>query len=148
MDFRRDIGIWAGITGIFHTVIGQCVHLRGKPWLYYVYAPNDKTPHLLPIRTNAFGLANFTGLFAAFVLLALLATSNDASLRKLGTPGWKQLQRWNYWGFGLIAFHTFAYQKGVEDQHAFFVFAVLVVGMTGSLQWAGWKRRRVLTANP
>ena len=36
-DLRRDIGIWAGITGLFHTGIGQCVHLRGRPWLYYVY---------------------------------------------------------------------------------------------------------------
>src|ERR1700730_10476942 len=37
VDLRRDIGIWGGILGVAHAVIGQCVHLRGSPWLYYVY---------------------------------------------------------------------------------------------------------------
>ena len=37
IDLRRDLGIWAGILAIVHTAIGQCVHLRGRPWLYYVY---------------------------------------------------------------------------------------------------------------
>src|SRR5690242_21568174 len=36
-DFRRDIGIWAGMVGLAHAGIGQCVHLSGRPWLYYVY---------------------------------------------------------------------------------------------------------------
>ena len=91
-DIRRDVGIWAGIAGVFHAVIGQCVHLRGRPWLYYIYE-NWQQKHLLPIRHDLFGLANYTGIVAALVLLALIATSNDAMLRKLGTPGWKQLQR-------------------------------------------------------
>src|SRR3954463_9019000 len=25
VDFRRDIGIWAGLTGVFHAVVGQFV---------------------------------------------------------------------------------------------------------------------------
>jgi len=33
-DLRRYIGIWAGIVGLLHAIIGQCVHLRGRPWLY------------------------------------------------------------------------------------------------------------------
>lgn len=99
-DVRRDIGIWAGITGVFHAVIGQCVHLRGRPWLYYIYE-NWRQKHFLPIRHDLFGLANYTGIIAALVLLVLLATSNDAMLRKLGTPGWKRLQRWNYLCFAL-----------------------------------------------
>jgi sulfoxide reductase heme-binding subunit YedZ len=34
VDLRRDIGIWAGILGVLHAGVGQCVHLRGRPWLY------------------------------------------------------------------------------------------------------------------
>src|SRR6185437_6655815 len=34
LDFRRDIGIWAGITGLFHTGVGQFVHMAGRFWLY------------------------------------------------------------------------------------------------------------------
>jgi sulfoxide reductase heme-binding subunit YedZ len=43
-DFRRDVGIWAGAVGVFHAVIGQCVHLRWRPWLYYIYEKWLGTP--------------------------------------------------------------------------------------------------------
>src|ERR1017187_3328910 len=36
-DLRRDLGIWAAITGLFHTVTGQFVHMEGRFWLYYLY---------------------------------------------------------------------------------------------------------------
>jgi methionine sulfoxide reductase heme-binding subunit len=143
IDFRRDIGIWAGIVGLFHVVVGQCVHLRGRPWLYYIYE-NWQQKHVLPMRHDLFGLANYTGIVAAFVLLALLATSNDAALRKFGTPGWKQLQRWNYVCFGLTAIHTLTYQLGIESQaFGFVAIAVLCALITMILQVAGIQRRRI-----
>jgi sulfoxide reductase heme-binding subunit YedZ len=143
IDFRRDIGIWAGIVGLFHVVVGQCVHLRGRPWLYYIYE-NWRQKHLLPIRHDLFGLANYTGIFAAFVLLTLLVTSNDAALRKLSTPGWKQLQRWNYACFGLTAIHTLTYQTGIENQSfGFIVIAVLCMLIAVILQFRGFRRRRL-----
>ena len=40
-DLRRDIGIWAGMLGILHAGVGQFVHLRGRPWLYYVLKDKD-----------------------------------------------------------------------------------------------------------
>jgi sulfoxide reductase heme-binding subunit YedZ len=142
MDFRRDIGIWAGIVGLFHVVVGQCVHLRGRPWLYYIYE-NWQQKHFLPMRHDLFGLANYTGICAAFVLLALLATSNDAALRKLGTPGWKRLQRWNYACFGLTAIHTLTYQMGIESQaYGFVTLVVLCVLIAATLQLTGLQRRR------
>jgi sulfoxide reductase heme-binding subunit YedZ len=141
-DLRRDIGIWAGISGLFHTGVGQFVHLRGKPWLYYIY-DKWRQAHSQPFRHDIFGFANDTGLFAALILLALLATSNDASLRKLGTPGWKSLQRWNYGCFALTAAHTFAYQTGVGSGRGWFlVTAIAAVAITATLQFAGWRRRR------
>ncbi len=142
LDLRRDVGIWAGIAGVIHAGIGQCVHLRWRPWLYYVYDPADKTKHILPIRHDLFGLANYTGLAGALILLALLATSNDMSLRWLGTPGWKSLQRWNYGCFGLTAVHTFVYQEGIESQTLPFLgTAVVAVGVALVLQWIGYRRR-------
>jgi sulfoxide reductase heme-binding subunit YedZ len=36
-DWRQDIGIWAGILGLVHTLIGRNVHLRERPRLYYIY---------------------------------------------------------------------------------------------------------------
>jgi sulfoxide reductase heme-binding subunit YedZ len=140
LDLRRDIGIWAGILGVLHAGVGQCVHLRGRPWLYYVYEKTQE--HLLPVRHDIFGFSNFTGLFAALILLALLATSNDASLRKLSGPGWKGLQRWNYACFALTALHTFGYLVGIESlKWAAIVTASLCIMIVAPLQYFGWRRR-------
>ncbi len=144
-DFRRDVGIWAGMVGIFHAVIGQCVHLRWRPWLYYVYE-NWRKEHWQPFRHDVFGLANYTGLGAALILLMLLATSNDASLRSLGAPGWKSLQRWNYLCFGLLIVHTLAYQIGIERPIGALVsLAVMAAIITVAAQGAGFARRRSLS---
>lgn len=142
-DLRRDIGIWAAIVGLTHAVVGQCVHLRGRPWLYYVYG---KSGHVLPFRHDLFGWANYTGLFGAFLLLALFATSNDLSLRALGTPQWKKLQRWNYGCFGIAAIHTLLYQTSEKLHGPFVIAAVLSVGLTALIQFAGVYRRRSLAS--
>jgi sulfoxide reductase heme-binding subunit YedZ len=118
-DLRRDIGIWAGILSIVHTAVGQNVHLRGRPWLYYVYDHPER--HILPIRHDVFGVCNYTGAFCTLTVLLLLATSNDYSLRRLGTRKWKSLQRWNYAAFALLAVHALGYLLGIEHQKAPFV---------------------------
>ena len=133
-DLRRDIGIWAGMLGILHAGVGQFVHLRGRPWLYYVYGPGEKHHGM---RHDLFGLANYTGALGTLLLIILLATSNDLSLRRFGTHTWKQLQRWNYAVFALVAVHSFAFQ-GVETQKvqwvitaAACVFAALALQIAG-----------------
>src|SRR5438067_7543230 len=63
IDLRRDLGIWAGMTGVFHAGVGQCVHLRGRPWLYYVYEDWRKE-HFVPVRYDMFGLAHNSGFLA------------------------------------------------------------------------------------
>lgn len=139
-DLRRDIGIWAGIMGIAHAVIGQCVHLRGRPWLYYVYGPREYH-HAFPFRHDLFGLANYTGALSVIVLAALLATSNDRSLRALGTPRWKSLQRWNYAVFALAAIHAVGYLT-IEKQKLRFVLVVsFLLGIALALQFAGFRLR-------
>lgn len=148
MDFRRDLGIWAGLLGVFHAVVGNFEHLRGRPWLYYIYE-NWRNKHFQPFRHDIFGLGNFTGLVAALVLLALLATSNDASLRKLGTPGWKQLQRWNYAAFVLMAVHTFTYQWGIKQPNLpWGMLAFAAIATTAVLQYTGYERRRTVQSMP
>jgi methionine sulfoxide reductase heme-binding subunit len=140
-DLRRDIGIWAGILSILHTATGQCVHLRGRPWLYYVYGPNEH--HAFPLRHDAFGFANHTGAVSALLVIALLATSNDYSLRQLKARAWKKLQQWNYVLFGLALAHGLLYQLGVEKQKPGFVALVIVCAAgTAALQALVFARRR------
>jgi len=139
-DLRRDIGIWGGTLGAAHACVGQFEHLRGRPWLYYVYEKTQE--HLIPIRHDLFGFSNFTGLFAGLILLLLLATSNDASLRKYGGGGWKSLQRWNYACFGLTALHTFGYLIGIQSlKWPWVAAASLCVLLTAALQYLGWRHR-------
>ncbi len=139
-DLRRDLGIWAGILSIVHSAVGQCVHLRGRPWLYYVYGTGE---HHRGLRHDAFGGANYSGAISALLVIALLATSNDISLRKLGTRGWKTLQRWNYAVFALAAVHAVLYQLGVEKQQAGFVAVVMLsIVITVALQVVVFARRR------
>jgi sulfoxide reductase heme-binding subunit YedZ len=141
-DLRRDIGIWGGILTIVHTAVGQCVHLRGRPWLYYIYGPSEHH-HSFPMRHDAFGLANYTGAISTLLIVALLATSNDMSLRKFGTRGWKNLQRWNYAVFAFAVAHALLYQLGVEKQHSGFVAVVIVcVATTIAVQSIVFARRR------
>jgi sulfoxide reductase heme-binding subunit YedZ len=140
-DLRRDIGIWAGILGIIHTVVGLDVHLRGRPWLYFIYQ-RVEGPHLIPLRHDLFGFANYTGLIATIVLVFLFATSNDYALRALKTPRWKQLQRWNYVLFVFAILHTAAYQT-IEKQHVPFVAIVVIcTAITLLLQGLGFQMRR------
>lgn len=108
IDLRRDIGIWAGLLAVVHSVIGLFIHRMGGPLRYFLYGPDE--PHVVPWRTDTFGLANYTGLGATLLLLMLLAISNDVALRRLGTQRWKSLQRWNYAAFVLMAVHAVAYQ--------------------------------------
>jgi sulfoxide reductase heme-binding subunit YedZ len=141
-DLRRDLGIWAGILALVHTAVGQCVHLRGRPWLYYVYGSTEHH-HAFPLRHDAFGFANYTGAVSALLVIALLATSNDYSLRTLGAREWKKLQRWNYAVFALAGAHALLYQEEIENQEWRFVAIVIVsISVTVALQAVVFARRR------
>ena len=108
-DVRRDVGIWAALLGVAHTLIGLQIHMIGQSRLVYFFFPAGEA-HRLPIRSDGFGFANYTGLGSTLILLLLLALSNDVALRRLGTGRWKSLQRWNYAGFALMTLHAIAYQ--------------------------------------
>lgn len=140
IDLRRDIGIWAGILGLIHAVVGQCVHLRGRPWLYYIYEHRKNGP--TGVRHDLFGFNNFTGLGATFVLIVLFATSNDWFLRRLGTRQWKQVQRWNYACFALTAAHALGYQTMERQAAPFVVTALICTFVTVILQVTGFTLSR------
>jgi sulfoxide reductase heme-binding subunit YedZ len=138
-DLRRDVGIWAGSVSVAHAVAGQCVHLRGRPWLYYVYGPAE---HHRGMRHDLFGLANYTGLLGTLLVIALLATSNDLSLRRLGAVQWKKLQRWNYVVFALVAVHAFAFQSVEKQKAGWVTLTAICVGAAVLVQAAGVVRRQ------
>ncbi len=134
-DLRRDLGIWAGIMALLHTGIGLNVHLRGRPWLYFV----DEDQH---VRYDLFGIGNDSGLLAALLFLLLLAISNDLSLRRLGTRRWKSLQRWTYVAMALTLMHAVAYQFIEKRQAAYDALLWGTIAATAVLQVGGWWRTK------
>lgn len=134
-DLRRDVGIWAGIMALLHTAIGLDVHLRGRPWLYFV----DQHGR---VRHDLFGFGNYTGLIAALLFLLLLALSNDLALRHFGPRKWKSLQRWTYVAVTLSVLHGIAYQHIEKRQTAYEATLWGVTALVAIFQVAGWRRIR------
>jgi sulfoxide reductase heme-binding subunit YedZ len=134
-DLRRDLGIWAGSLAIVHTVIGLNVHLRGRPWLYFV----DQHRR---VRHDLFGFSNDTGLIAALLFLMLLAISNDLSLRRLGSRRWKTWQRWTYAAVALTLLHAVAYQHIEKRQVAYEAALWMTIAIIFAMQLSGWWRYR------
>jgi sulfoxide reductase heme-binding subunit YedZ len=139
-DLRRDIGIWTGLLGLAHVVVGLQVHAGGKFWLYFLYPPDP--PRFLPLRHDGFGFANFTGLGATLVLTLLLGLSNNHSLRALGTKRWKALQRWNYVSFALVAVHGVAYQLIEKRSLPFVGLFGWIVLVVVTMQLVGFRKVR------
>jgi methionine sulfoxide reductase heme-binding subunit len=137
-SLRRDVGIWSGIVGLTHLVLGLQVHLRGNMRQYFLFPPEWE--RAFPLRFDAFGLANWTGLLSGVVLALLLCVSNDFSLRRLGTARWKSLQRWNYAAFVLLVAHGALYQLVIESRPWGWVVALgaLVIVATAA-QAAGFR---------
>ncbi len=124
---RRDVGIWAGITGLIHVFFGLFLNARGDLLTNFLRWTEDGYRILTSLR----GITNDIGLIATLILLALLLTSNNLMLRRLKGKPWKALQRWNYVLFGLVLLHTFTYQR-VSIRESYFRSGTLLL-MLGAL---------------
>ncbi len=144
-DLRRDVGIWAGILGILHSIVGLFVHFRDKPnsFLYYFIFPPE-TKAAFPLRFDLFGLANYTGLFGVLLVALLLAISNDFALKKLGAKRWKNLQRLNYVLFAFVLAHSVIYAMIEKRPFPLFALTLLLFGLTVALQIFGILKHRRL----
>ncbi|AXS82104.1 hypothetical protein D0851_03050 [Marinobacter sp. Arc7-DN-1] len=105
---RRDLGIWSGILALAHTITGLQVHFKGRLIQYFIYPPDES--HVLPFRTDPFGLTNYIGLISALIMIALLCLSNNRSIRIMGASSWKKWQRLTYFLVLAIPIHGLVYQ--------------------------------------
>ena len=105
---RRDISIIGGGLAVTHSIAGLFVHLRGKTWLYFL----NQTENGYSLRLDNFGLANYSGLISALIIMLLLITSNDYLIKKLNPGNWKKIQRLSYFMFILTLIHCYFYRIG------------------------------------
>lgn len=141
-DFRRDLGIWAGVASLAHFVFGWNVHMKHR-WEYFL---RERDGGGVTIRLDAFGFANDTGLLAALLVVLLLVLSNDRSLRALGAPRWKRLQQWNVLLFALVVVHGAVYQLLEKRTPAWVLAGTLVVAIVGWLRLRGRRARHASEA--
>lgn len=136
----RDVGTWAAIGSVVHTIFALQVHGSGRirDFLSFFIAP-DGSPLL-----NSFGLGNWTGLGALVIVVGLLAISSDAALGKLKAQTWKRLQRLNYALFALVILHAFFYGALLRVTSPFTLLLGVSVMMVFVVQAVGvwlWRRR-------
>jgi sulfoxide reductase heme-binding subunit YedZ len=145
IDLRRDIGIWAALTAFLHVFGAFQVRMNGNIVLFFL----RPSPSGYRLDFSRFGISNDLGLLATLLLIALLVTSNDLSLRKLKGKRWKLLQRFNYLLAVLAFAHTYLYQMDGFQQRPFVVATLVGVAITLILQALGialfrWRRHRHL----
>jgi sulfoxide reductase heme-binding subunit YedZ len=130
---RRDIGIWAGITGTLHVVFGLQVHRGGDIVLYFFEPTHDG----LKVLMDVFRFSNYTGAAATVILALLLLLSNDLLVRWLRGPLWKWLQRSNYFLIALTLAHTLGYQIEVQRERIMIFVVVGLAAATLAVQFGG-----------
>lgn len=139
---RRDTGIFGGILAVIHSITGLFVHLRGSTWKYFL----NRTDHGYTIRLDNFGLANYLGLLSALLILFVLLTSNDYTLKKMGQATWKNVQRLTYFVFILAILHSVYYR--VIAKNLFLVYSlyiplfVLVLLFQNIGIWIKWQDKK------
>ena len=124
---------------MIHVVYGVEVHTSITNPLPRFVRTADGTP-----VTNSFGLANWTGLAAAVIVVGLLAISSDLALRKLKARTWKNLQRLNYGLVGLVLLHALFYGALLRVESPFTLILIIGAAAVFAGQTLGiwlWRRR-------
>lgn len=119
--FRRDTGIWAGITSLIHVGLAFALELNWGGTLLGFFLNKDGS-----LKLNLFGLSNFVGLIGTLVIIFLLVLSNNYFLKRLKGKRWKALQRFNYLLFGAAFIHTFTQQ--INNTRGIFLIVVALAG--------------------
>jgi len=139
---RRDLGIWSGILALAHTITGLQVHFKGRLIQYFIYPPDEL--HVLPFRTDPFGLTNYIGLISALIMIALLCLSNNRSIRIMGVSSWKKWQRLTYFLVLAIPIHGLVYQLLEKRIGIYTVLLLATTLVVIAMQTSGFIQRRKL----
>jgi len=140
---RRDLGIWAGLTGLLHLYAGT-VESMNQPYLEHHVAGE-------PARQQLFNWGASLGFAVGLLLVLLLLLSSNHALGTLGARWWKRLQRLAYAALLLTAAHGLLFQL-LERRApwAVLLLALLCGGLSGLqlLAWRRWRRQRGATSGP
>jgi methionine sulfoxide reductase heme-binding subunit len=138
-DVRRDLGIWCAFLSLVHVIVGLNVHM--KSWTLYFVQENGWP------RADLFGGANYLGAVAALLVVILVGTSNDYSIRQLGRTRWKTLQRFNYLFFILVMLHSLIYAAVEKRFMPYVPILILISAYVLVVQYTGFRQMRMARQN-
>ena len=134
INLRRDIGIWCGIFSLFHIAFGINVHL--KNWTQYFIDANGN------LLLSLFGFTNYLGVISTLIVIILLLTSNNFSLRNLKYKKWKLIQRFNYFLAVFVFAHSLLYQIVEKRLLPFCLIIGIIALWTIIIQFMGFQKIR------
>ena len=105
LPYRRELGIWFGISAIVHTLVIFDGWVKWDVSIFMGYQFIPQLDRMVRLESG-FGMANVLGLLAVLMALPLMATSADWATRALGGAAWKFLHYGAYSIFYLVALHT------------------------------------------
>jgi len=105
VTWRREAGIWFGLMAFLHTFLVWDGWARWDVWRFLGYEFIPELGRLARLEPG-FGLSNLIGMVAVLLTLALVGTSSNWAVNKLGAASWKWLQYGSYIVFYLVVLHT------------------------------------------
>lgn len=103
--YRRETGIYATLLAAVHTVVILAGWVEWDFARLFGYEVIPQTGEYVMFQ-QGFGLANVIGIAALAYALLLMSTSNDWSIRVLGSSVWKFVQNGATILWGLALLHT------------------------------------------
>ncbi|MBU2983088.1 protein-methionine-sulfoxide reductase heme-binding subunit MsrQ [Lentibacter algarum] len=119
LKFRRALGLSAFIYILSHLLVWLVLDLGN---VALIWADIVKRPYI------TVGMVGFA------LLLPLAATSNNASIRRLGATRWRKLHKLTYLAAILGAAHFIMLVKGIQIEPL--VFMAVILGLIGTRFWA------------
>jgi DMSO/TMAO reductase YedYZ heme-binding membrane subunit len=130
---RRDIGIWAALTGLMHFYLANVLSMNYE--YLGIFVENAALPPSAEIRSELYSWGTISGYVIAVFFIILIGLSSDRSMRFLGVKWWKRIQRISYVAFVLTCVHGFAFQV-LESREMFWfgvIGLVILMALTGQV---------------
>jgi len=153
VPMRRELGIYAIVLGLIHTLIIFDGWIEWDFARLFGFEFHPGLGHYVMVQ-HGFGLANAIGLIALVYGIVLALTSTDRAIRLLGGPTWKFIQSAAYVLWALVVVHTayFLYMHFLDFHRPtpepnplqvwFAGLVVLVLGLRIGASVLTWRQRR------
>lgn len=158
LPFRRELGIYAVVAALIHTVIILIGWVELDLWRLFGFELHPALQSYVMVR-HGFALANAVGVIALLYGVVLALISNDLSQRLLGQSVWKFVQQGTYVLWWLVMLHTgyflfvhfLDYHRRIPEpnwlQWPFIALVLAIIAVQIAATVETWQRQRARREN-